>query len=77
VAVVPGIIRSEGFGHLFFRDAANSRNDHPLAMFPADVVPIFPGCRVIAIARVRREARRWPNLWLSAMGLVPTVIVWP
>lgn len=58
VAVVLGIMTSEGFGHLFSRNAPNIINDYPRAMFPAYVVPIFLAFHFIAIARVRQEARQ-------------------
>ncbi|WP_170378645.1 hypothetical protein [Ruegeria atlantica] len=57
LAVLLGIVTSEGFAHLFHHNAPNIINDHPLAFFPAYFVPIFLGFHFIAIARLLQERR--------------------
>lgn len=58
VAVILGIMTSEGFAHLFSRESPNIINDYPLAMFPAFIVPVFLGFHLIALARLRQEYGR-------------------
>lgn len=58
LAVLLGIVTSQGFAHLYAIEAPNIINDHPLAMFPAFFVPIFLGFHFIALARMRSEGSR-------------------
>lgn len=58
LAVLLGIVTSQGFAHLYAIEAPNIINDHPLAMFPAFFVPIFLGFHFIALARMRTEGAR-------------------
>ncbi|KAJ55724.1 hypothetical protein ACMU_13640 [Actibacterium mucosum KCTC 23349] len=54
VAVVTGLITSEGFLHLLAHDAPNTINMYPLVMFPAFFVPIFLAFHLLSISRLRQ-----------------------
>ncbi|WP_135501516.1 hypothetical protein [Roseovarius aestuariivivens] len=56
VAVLAGIMTSEGFAHLMAHDAPNIINLHPLAMFPGFFVPLFLGFHLISVSRLRQGA---------------------
>lgn len=55
MAVVLGILTSEGFAHVLSRDAPNIINDYPLALFPAYFVPIFLGFHLISMSRMQSD----------------------
>lgn len=59
VAVVTGLITSEGFLHLLSQDAPNIINHYPLALFPAFFVPIFLAFHFISLSKLR-QTRRLP-----------------
>ncbi len=63
VAVVTGILTSEGFAHLLSPDLPNIINLHPLAMFPGFFVPMFLGFHLISITQLR-----WANSRLPVTG---------
>ena len=57
VAVVTGIVTSEGFLQLLSRDAPNIINLYPLALFPAFFVPLFIVFHLFSLAALRTDAR--------------------
>ncbi|SIT16443.1 hypothetical protein SAMN05421759_1248 [Roseivivax lentus] len=67
LAVVLGVMTSEGMFHILSKDATNIINDYPLALFPAYFVPIFMGFHFIAISRLRAERKERAQL-LSLQG---------
>ena len=67
LAVVLGVMTSEGMFHTLSKDAPNIINDYPLALFPAYFVPIFMGFHFIAISRLRAERKERAQL-LSLQG---------
>ena len=55
VAVLTGIMTSEGFAHVWAHDAPNIINLHPLALFPGFFVPLFLAFHLISISRLRQS----------------------
>ena len=53
VAVLTGLMTSEGFLHLLSRDAPNIINQYPLALFPAFFVALFMAVHFVSLARLR------------------------
>lgn len=58
IAVVLGVMTSEGMFHTLSKDAPNIINDYPLALFPAYFVPIFMGFHFVTISRLRAERKQ-------------------
>lgn len=56
VAVLTGLITSEGFLHLLSQDAPNIINLYPLALFPAYFVPLFIGFHLFSLASLGRRS---------------------
>jgi hypothetical protein len=59
IAVLTGVLTSEGFLHVMALEDPNIINKFPLVLFPAFFVPIFLAAHVMSILRLRREER--PN----------------
>lgn len=57
VAVLTGLMTSEGFLHLMAIENPNIINDFPLVLFPAFFVPIFLAAHVFSIMKLRSSAR--------------------
>lgn len=57
VAVLAGIMTSEGFLHVWAKDAPNIINLHPLAIFPGFFVPLFLAFHLLSISRLRRSSK--------------------
>lgn len=53
VAVLTGLMTSEGFLHLMARDTPNIINHYPLVLFPAFFVPIFIAAHLLSLGRLR------------------------
>ena len=60
VAVMTGIMTSEGFAHVWSHDLPNIINLHPLAMFPGFFVPMFLGFHLISISQLRGVGAKMP-----------------
>lgn len=54
IAVVTGLITSEGFLHLLSREVPNIINLYPLALFPAFFVPLFIAFHLFSLGALRR-----------------------
>ncbi|WP_299848861.1 hypothetical protein [uncultured Roseovarius sp.] len=59
VAVLTGIMTSEGFLHIWAHDTPNIINLHPLAMFPGFFVPIFLAFHLVSISRLHRSSKNF------------------
>jgi len=57
VAVLTGLMTSEGFLHVMAIQNPNIINDFPLVLFPAFFVPIFLAAHVFSIVKLRGSAR--------------------
>jgi len=57
VAIVTGLITSEGFLHLLSRDAPNIINAYPLALFPGFFVALFTAMHMLSLSRLRQDNR--------------------
>mgnify|MGYP001818158746 FL=1 len=57
VAVLTGIMTSEGFLHLMAHDTPNIINLHPLAMFPGFFVPLFLAFHFVSLSKLRLSSR--------------------
>lgn len=57
IAVLTGIMTSEGFLHIWAKDAPNIINLHPLAMFPGFFVPLFLAFHLLSISRLRQSSK--------------------
>lgn len=57
VAVLTGLMTSEGFLHVMAMENPNIINDFPLVLFPAFFVPIFLAGHVFSIMKLRSSAR--------------------
>jgi len=55
IAVLTGILTSEGFAHVWAQETPNIINQHPLAMFPAFFVPLFLAFHLVLISRLRQK----------------------
>ena len=55
IAIVTGLITSEGFLHLLSRDAPNIINAYPLALFPGFFVVLFATVHLLSLARLRHD----------------------
>ena len=60
VAMITGILSSEGFAQVWAFDNPNIINLHPLAMFPGFFVPLFLGFHLVSISKLRQESRAVP-----------------
>jgi len=60
VAMITGILSSEGFAQVWAFDSPNIINLHPLAMFPGFFVPLFLAFHMISISKLRQEGRAVP-----------------
>lgn len=56
IAVGTGILTSEGFAHIWAKDAPNIINVHPLALFPGFFVPLFLTFHLVLMSRMRKGA---------------------
>jgi len=56
VAVLTGLMTSEGFLHLMAHDSPNIINAYPLGLFPGFFVPIFVAFHLISLGKLRRGA---------------------
>lgn len=61
VAVLTGLITSEGFLHLLARDQPNIINAYPPGLFPGFIVPLFIAFHLVSLGKLR-QARRRPAL---------------
>lgn len=52
LAIVLGVVTSEGFAHLLSKGTPNIINNFPLALFPAFFVPIFLGFHLISLSKL-------------------------
>ncbi|MBN9669330.1 hypothetical protein [Roseibium aggregatum] len=57
VAVLTGIMTSEGFAHIMAQSDPNIINRYPLVLFPALFVPVFLAAHIISVFRLRQAAR--------------------
>lgn len=57
VAVVTGLITSEGFLHLLAHDNPNIINAFPLGLFPAFFVPIFTAFHLVSLGKLAATRR--------------------
>lgn len=55
VAILTGVMTSEGFAHVLATDSPNIINQYPLVLFPAFFVPIFLAAHVFSIAKLRQQ----------------------
>lgn len=60
VAVLTGLMTSEGFLHLMSRDAPNIINAWPLGLFPSFFVGLFIAVHLLSIGALRRGQRPTP-----------------
>ncbi|MBG6145275.1 membrane protease YdiL (CAAX protease family) [Labrenzia sp. EL_142] len=57
IAVLTGVLTSEGFLHVMALEEPNIINNFPLVLFPAFFVPIFLAAHIFSILQLRRAAR--------------------
>jgi len=57
VAVLTGIMTSEGFAHVMAKSDPNIINHYPLVLFPALFVPIFLAAHVFSLLSLRRSLK--------------------
>ncbi len=55
IAILTGLMTSEGFLHLMSRDAPNIINHYPLALFPGFFVALFMAAHFISLAKLRES----------------------
>ncbi|MEP3048767.1 MAG: hypothetical protein ABJL55_15630 [Roseibium sp.] len=55
VAILTGVMTSEGFAHVLAAENPNIINHYPLVLFPAFFVPIFLAAHVFSIAKLRQQ----------------------
>ncbi|GAB4522186.1 MAG: hypothetical protein Tsb0019_23950 [Roseibium sp.] len=55
VAVVTGLMTSEGFLHVMAVERPNIINQYPLVLFPALFVPIFLTAHILSVVRLRQD----------------------
>lgn len=58
VAVLTGLITSEGFLHLLAQDRPNIINAYPLGLFPSFIVPLFIAFHLVSLGKLRQARRR-------------------
>jgi hypothetical protein len=58
VAVLTGLVTSEGFLHLLAQDRPNIINAYPLGLFPGFFVAIFIAFHLISLGKLRQARRR-------------------
>jgi len=58
VAVLTGLITSEGFLHLLAQDRPNIINAYPLGLFPGFIVPLFIAFHLVSLGKLRQARQR-------------------
>lgn len=58
VAVLTGLVTSEGFLHLLAQDRPNIINAYPLGLFPAFIVPLFISFHFVLLGKLRQACRQ-------------------
>jgi len=58
VAVLTGLITSEGFLHLLAQDQPNIINAYPLGLFPGFIVPLFIAFPLVSLGKLRQARRQ-------------------
>lgn len=58
VAVLTGLVTSEGFLHLLAQDRPNIINAYPLGLIPGFIVPLFIAFHLLSLGKLRQARRR-------------------
>ena len=60
IAIVTGLLTSQGFLHMLSKDSPNIINDYPLVLFPAFFVPLFIAFHLFSIGKLLQSNQMVP-----------------